>query len=180
MPACPLPSCPHVRMSICPSPPCHLLLPTPTSVLYSIRMTTHQTLNHPRLTGSAQQPLRHRRGASLGSQNARLPILKFAPESDSFLTSAKICLAFSLVLDITLETNPLLRHNTTPPLSAISRQKTSFGAKNATFGNTTYVKWSTIAPPCPSCSPAHLPVCPPPMLQSTHSPYGGLFDQPIT
>ena len=60
-----------------------------------------------------KSPQHPRRSAPLGNQNDRLHILNFAPESDSFLTSAKIWGDFSLVLDITLETNTLsqAQHN---------------------------------------------------------------------
>ncbi len=139
-PPCPyalMPLCPYVSMSYAPHPPAISPFPIPTRSRYPLSMTTTRIHTaspgvypersrrvlpaHPVPDPDWGAGIQERRGASLGSQNAHLSTLNFAPEFDSFLTSAKICFAFSLVLDITLETNTLLRHDATPPLTAISR-----------------------------------------------------------
>ena len=86
-----------------------------------------------------------KRGAPLGNQNARLPILNFARKpvlslvegpALSFVEGKGIGIVFpyfqnfgpflALEVDITLETNPLLRHDAAPPLNVISRLMTVF------------------------------------------------------
>ena len=102
-------------------PPCHFPLHHTLRACYPQLMDSQK---------SAQQPIPRRRGATFRSQNARLHTLNFAPESDSFLTSAKIWVDFSLVLDITLETNtPSQAQNH----STINRHLTVFSCLTCIF-----------------------------------------------
>ena len=75
---------------------------------------------------SAQQPLRHRRGAPLRRQNDRLHTLTLPQNLICFPYFIKNGSHLALQLYITFETNPLLRHNATPPLRAISCLTTIF------------------------------------------------------
>ena len=144
-PVC-LPTHPRrTRLPVCP--PDTSPFPIPLHARYPHPMDSRKTALHPR------------RSVPLSSQNARLHTLNFAPESDSFLTSAKIWLDFSLVLDITLETNPLLRHDTNPPLHAISCLTTVFTTpQNRVMSSSQPVLLTRRAGirerrgvPCPSC-----------------------------
>ena len=67
-----------------------------------------------------------KRGAPLGNQNARLPILNFARIGIVSPYFQNVGPFLALEVDITLETNPLLRHDAAPPLNFISRLMTVF------------------------------------------------------
>ena len=67
-----------------------------------------------------------KRGAPLGNQNARLPILNFARIGIVSPYFQNFGSFLALEVDITLETIPLLRHDAAPPLNVISRLMTVF------------------------------------------------------
>ena len=117
----------HVRLPALTSPP-------------SLHPSAPATLNP---WTHEKSPYNPRRGATLRSQKTRLAIFNFAPKLVLSLPKSLSCqrnlIRFSpppkfgsilaLQLYITLETNTLLRHNTTPPLTAISRQKPPFSTQ---------------------------------------------------
>ena len=85
--------------------------PTPPSSPYPVSMNTTRKLP-PLSYGLASAPLQTKTVAPMTTVGI------------VFLIFSKIWSVLALELDITFETIPLLRHNTTPPLNAISRLTT--------------------------------------------------------
>ena len=168
-------------MPVCsPTPTDNSPFPTPLCARYPYSMDSRK---------SAQQPLQRRRGAPLGSQNARLPILNFAPKLVLSLSKDLNCFPYfqqsgsrlALQLDITLETIPLLRHTTTPPLNAILRLLTVFRTPQKPLMSSGQP--SPRPPASPPCPFTRLSVCPhvtscpfapsPYIIQPSHRTEGG-------
>ena len=98
------------------------------------------------------------------------PLATKTPASiSSTLPENRICFPYlqksgsrlALQLDITLETIPLLRHNTTPPLNAISRLTTVFRTPQKRLMSSGQPSpGPPFLRPWPVCPFACLPVCP--------------------